>query len=141
MKLISILLWPPVMALKIFLALLGVVIVPLGMWTDSVPKLYESDNNRPWTCWEMIVRNPVNNFKKLVAHPYSYSGYGTPDPDKLEKKFAWRFRHYGLLSSIRLVWLYNEKKYGEFYLGWKLGSAKPDLDFAMQLRVWADVGN
>ena len=57
-------------------------------------------------------------------------------------KFQWRFRHYRFMCSIRLLWIYpGRKHYGELYIGWKLNSAPPELDFALSTRVWAEVGN
>ncbi len=148
--LLSIVLWLPVIAAKAVLALLGIVIVPWGVWSGSVPWLYQADDNRPWTVWEMLVRNPVNNMKHLLSHPDEYTTRTNLGGVQMEAqpmidndmRFAWRWRRSNILSSIRLVWVYNETRYGELYLGWKLGSAPPALDFAIQpFRWWAKVGN
>lgn len=80
----------------------------------------------------------------MLKHPEKYVEAGTtePGPTYHDKSFAWRWRRAGLLSSFRMVWLYPKRKhYGELYIGWKIDSEPPDLDFASSPRLWAEVGN
>jgi len=138
--LVSILLWLPVIALKIVLVIAGLLLV---RFTSASSGLYRAGPNRPWTWKERAIRNPVGGFDYLISHPDDHSTFGTenPEPSSQGARFAWRFRIAGILSSIRLVWRYSKKNYGELYLGWKIGSAPPRLDFALSLRPWADIGN
>ena len=145
MPILAILLWPPVIAVKLVLVVLGFIVVPVGMAVGRIPTLYRNDESRgrPYTLWEMVVRNPVDGFKYLLKHPKSWkeAGLTEPGPTYHDKAFAWRWRRSGLLASIRLVWVFRKrKKYGELYLGWKIGSEPPDLDFATSLRPFSSIG-
>ncbi len=131
----------PLVVVKIILTLLGLIIVPVGMKT-KVPRLYRASEGRPWTFWEMAVRNPVGGLDYLLNHPADYLTYGYEplEPTLQDRRFAWRVRQSGVLVSFRCVWRYSAEKYGELYVGWKLGSEPPKLDFATSLRPWAEVG-
>lgn len=142
-KLLAILLLPPVAVLKIVLILVGLVIVwvKLRFGNDMRRGIYQIGNGRPYTYWEAAIRNPVGGFNYLIEHPETYASYGkVVEPGQTDDRFQWRFNHYKLLCSLRLVWKYSDTRYGELYLGWKLGSAPPELDFALSLRPWATVG-
>ena len=139
----SILVWIAMIPIKAVLFVAGIVIVPSHFWFKTpLPKLYQRTPGRPNTIWELMIRNPVDGLKRVIKHPDSFSekGMTEPGPTYHDKSFAWRWRRHKWLSSIRLVWRYNSKKYGEFYLGWKLGSEPPDLDFAISLRPYATIG-
>lgn len=139
--LLAILLLIPVAAIKIVLVLLGVIVVPLT-FQRGLPSLYRIGVGRPHTMWEAIVRNPVGGFGWLITHPATYATYGAvQEPHLTTARFQWRLRNYRWLSSLRLVWKYSDTRYGELYVGWKLGSAPPELDLALSVRLWATVGN
>lgn len=144
-KLLAILLLPPVAAIKIILIPIGLVVVWVKMiylQRDMEHGLYQIEKGRPFTYWEAAIRNPVGGFNFLIKHPDNYDTYGKVyEPRLTTDRFQWRFNHYKLLCSLRLVWKYSGTRYGELYLGWKLGSAPPELDFALSLRPWATVGN
>ena len=138
--LLSIVLWIPAIVLKVMLVLIGVFIVHL---TPSNRGLYRAGPGRPTTYWERAIRNPVGGFDYLLPHPDTSKTYGyvLMEPHKMANSFVWRFKVAGVLSSVRLVWKYSKTRYGECYLGWKIDSAPPRLDFALSLRPWATVGN
>ena len=138
--LIGLLLLPIVAAVKVILVLAGLVLVPL---TPSESGLYRRGKSRPNTWWERAIRNPVGGFGFLIRHPTSVHTYGWKlvEPHQSARRFLWRFKTSGVMCSIRLVWKYSATRYGECYLGWKLDSAPPELDFALSLRPWATVGN
>jgi len=147
MKMIlAILLLVPVAVIKVILILLGLVIVPFAFWRGkALPDMYRIGINRPYTVWEAMIRNPVGGFGWLLEHPEpeQVRTYGEVlEPSNIIKPLQARFRHAGLFCSIRLLWQYpGYKHYGELYLGWKLLSAPPELDFALSARFWATVGN
>ena len=63
-----------------------------------------------------------------------------PDMIRFGDRFFWRWRWSGWKDGFRCVWVYSEKRYGEFYIGFKLGSSVPGLGFALRFRPWARVG-
>lgn len=139
------LLWIPVILVKIVLALLGLVLVPI---TSSRSGMYRRGINRPNTYWERAIRNPVGGFGYLLKHPKEYGQYGVHDPDKWilrntdTRRSVFRWRWSGWMVSYRRVWKHANNRYSEIYIGWKLGSA-PDwaeLDFAMQYRRKRRIG-
>ena len=139
------LLFPFIMTVKAFLVLVGFVVVPLSFWRGrALPDLFQIGRNRPDTIWEAAIRNPVGGFGWIVPHPpeIEVRQWGEIEEPTAEGPwFQWRIRGCGWLSSIRFVWRYSDKRYGEFYLGWKLLSDPPELDFAMSPRLWATIGN
>ena len=161
MKILSIIAWLPVIVIKFVLIIMGLIIVPfyMGVLKKNPPGLWRHGMGRPYTVWEAAIRNPVGGFDHLIIHPMEYkvitnlaqhpiNGFDNIEMEaipmiKAGQKFAWRFRYAGILSSLRLVWLYPGKyvsHYGELYIGWKLGSNPPLLDFALSFRPWARVG-
>jgi len=131
----------PVASIKIVLVILGLVLVPI---TNQVRGLYRKGIGRPDTYWERAIRNPVGGFGWLIKHPPTRkitTRGSVQEPGSTTKRVQARLRYSGLLVSVRLLWKYSEEHYGEMYLGWKLRSAPPELDFALSLRLWADVGN
>lgn len=142
MTALSVLLWLPVMAVHAVLWLAGLVIVPATF--PRLPSLYVIAPGRPHTIWEAAIRNPVGGFRWLFAHPPADQvrtwGTENPEPTAQSRRFAWRFRLSGWMSSLRLVWRYSAGRYGELYVGWKLLSDPPPLDFGVSLRPWARVG-
>jgi len=138
--LLSIVLWIPVIVIKLVLVVLGLGIVPISSKTSG---LYRAGTGRPVTYWERAVRNPVGGFDYLLKHPDTSKTYGyvLMEPHQMANSFVWRFKVAGVLSSVRMVWKYSKTRYGECYLGWKIDSAPPQLDFALSLRPWATVGN
>ena len=139
---LSVLLLIPVAFAKIGLVLVGLLIVPV---TSDSRGLYRAGPGRPKTYWERAIRNPVGGFNYLISHPpaeeiLTYGSVTEPTPEG--PRFQWRFRQaWEPLCSMRIVWRYSRKNYGELYLGWKLLSAPPELDFALSLRPWATIGN
>jgi len=136
------LLWPPVIAAKVVLVLLGPIVVPIGMAFGRVPVLYQADSNRPQTAWEMIVRNPVNGMKWWITPPeYYYTVGEIVEPHATTKRVQARWNVSRLLTSFRFLVKWNDKRYSELYIGWKLGSEPGALDFALSFRPFATVGN
>ena len=137
---VSLILWVPVIILKVLLVILGLVLVPVLMTLKKdLPKIYRGV---PATMWNQTIRNPVGGFGWLLKHPPSSKQFGLlsePTPDG--PHFQWRFRLAGVTSSLRLAWRYSRTRYGELYLGWKIDSAPPEFDFALSLRPWATIGN
>ena len=63
---------------------------------------------------------------------------------KQGRRFGWQWRRAGALSMIRLLWIYpGARRYGELFIGWKLGYQEiaDELDFALQPRFFATVGD
>jgi len=147
---LSIALWVPLIAIKWLLIWPVTFVVVSIMWLQRVPheawpKFFRNDNHRPFTYHEMVFRNFAEGVKRIFRHPpeaeVKEAGRTEPGPTYHPKHFAWRWRRYGMASSIRLVWVYPFRKYyGELYLGFKLNSEPPDLDFATSLRPFAKVG-
>jgi len=140
--LLSILLWIPVALLHVLLIVLGWILIPVFLKT-RMPDIYDG---LPATYTNLAWRNPVSGFRNLVEHPDKYKTYGSVvEPTADGPRLQIRFNNAGLLSSLRVVWRYNSKHYGEFYFGWKLGSEPPALDFGMSFpplcRWWATIGN
>ena len=154
---VAIILLVPVMVLKAGLVVAGIPIVWAKLkWADTKMRdgVYQIGVGQPFTYWEAAIRNPVGGFGWLIDHPprdevKTYGEVREPSHIKFVNgakipvpHFQWRFRHHGLMCSIRLLWIYPRRNhYGELYLGWKLNSAPPELDFAMSPRPWATVGN
>ena len=149
----GVLLWPVMLAVKIVLVLLGLIVVPValgfGRITDGklmahmfIPKLWRSTRGIP-TFWENAIRNPADGvkfwFKAKAWHVKGYDGRDM-EPHLMDTKFAYQYRWSGWFSMIRLVWVYNEHKYGEFFIGFKLGFESDVLDFAVQFRPYSTVG-
>ena len=139
--LIGVVLWLPVALLKVGLILAGLIVVPLALLRGRLPSLYQAGPGRPVTFWELAIRNPVGGFDYLIDPPYDFEQWGEVlEATVTEKRLQVRVRFAGFLVSLRLLWRYNEDKYGELYVGWKLGSRRDALDFALSLRPWATVG-
>jgi hypothetical protein len=141
--------WPLAITLKIKLVLLGFLVIPVYKAFGAVehlPRIYRSTRGIH-TFWETAIRNPVDGFKFIIKHPdwrtvREISNLGTvPDMEhkylrREGRRFAWRIRYSGWLTSLRLAWIWNESKGGELYFGWKLWSEHEALDFAMSLRPY-----
>ena len=150
MPLLSILLWLPVLFIEFLLWPLCAVVVTLTIpfGRSAVPKIFRNDQSRgrPFTWTEMVLRNNSDGWKKMVEHPpieeIIERGTTEPGPTYHNGHFRWRWRRWRWLSSFRMVWVYpGRKRYGEWYIGWKLNSEPPDLDFASGgIRFWARVG-
>ena len=142
--LLSVALWAPVIAVKVGLILLGLLIVPfyLKVLYRDPPNIWRFGVGRPLTVWEAAIRNPVGGFDYLITPPLGYQTYGTSpiEPTLQSSRLAYRFRIKRLYSSLRLVVRYSNTKYGECYIGWKLGTTSGLLDFALSLRPYATVG-
>jgi len=140
----SLLVYPPFIALKLVLILVGIPTVGIGLlfgW--RIPKLYLADWGRPFTFWEMVVRNPISGLKHYLQDPGSYTqtGHDIPHDEIWKQPFYFRFRRHGwFLSSIRMVWTYGDDHYGELYFGFKLGSVAGELDFGLSIRPYNDNG-
>ena len=146
LQILSVLAWVPVALVKLALIVVGLPAVYIKRRRSGPESMYDGlfriEKKRPNTYWEAAIRNPVGGFGYLIDPPTEFATYGTHpiEPTKQNSRFAWRFRHRKLLSSIRLVWRYSSKYYGELYLGWKLGSEPHQLDFGLSLRPFATVG-
>ena len=144
MKIIAIILLIPAAMIKAALVVIGwgAVWIKLQYNGNMRHGIYRIGQGRPHTYSEAAWRNPVGGLGWWIPHPKSYHMHGfVLEPHLTRKRFQARFNHSGLLCSLRLVWKYSDARYGEFYLGWKLGSiiSPPELDFAMSLRLWAEV--
>lgn len=144
-------LWLPVVIVKLIYFLMGLIIVPLFMATGSkLPDMWRVGKGRPYTIWEAAIRNPVGGFGYIFEPPIYWNTEGIHDPDrwlanvaeehpdlrKKEKNTIYRWRWTGWMISYRRVWLWNETHYGEIYFGWKLGSDPDQLDFATSFRPY-----
>ncbi len=138
---LAIVLLLPVAVVKIILIVVGLIAVPI---TSPTSGLYRAGPGRPMTYWERAIRNPVGGFGWLIPHPPSTltKTYGSvSEPTSESPRFQWRFKRSRFpLCSFRVVWRYSAAKYGECYVGWKLDSAPPELDFALSLRPYATIG-
>lgn len=159
MKIVAaIILLIPVAIIKAILVVVGLPVVYIKMKRegDMLKGLYQIGKGRPFTYHEAAIRNPVGGFGWLFEHPPeddvgTYGEVREPSDVKFVNgakvkvpMFQSRFRIYehDLMCSIRLLWIYPRRKhYGELYIGWKLLSAPPELDFALSPRIWATVGN
>ena len=145
----SCVLWIPVAILKIVLALIGLFVVPICLRLGEPTHLWQKGAVPDWWLtmsqnrnviaqrfprfWWWAIRNPVSGFGSLISPRGTYRQWGSiTEPHQTDLKWQWRFRLSGLLSSFRCVWKYSKTRYGELYLGWKLGST--NWNFAMQLR-------
>ena len=150
--LVGIFLLVPVAIVKIVFVGLGLIVVPFAMspwtihgWAGTLPKAFLIAPNRPYTIWEAAVRNPVGGLDHLITPPATYDQWGeVKEPTVTRKSFQWRIRFSGVLVSFRMLWRDSDTKYGEMYLGWKLGSVPGTLDFALSVpplcRWYATVG-
>ena len=67
---LSVLLWIPCAAVKVVLALAGLVIVPVYFWLQlELPKIYRGTPGRPHTVWELTFRNMVDGWKWYFRQP------------------------------------------------------------------------
>lgn len=137
--------WPAALATKLILLLLGIpgVAIKRALGLSMKRGVYQVADGRPDTYWEAAIRNPVGGFDFLIDHPPPYTIEQRGDvkePGDTHRKFQWRLRWSGVLVSVRFVWKYSSSRYGELYLGWKLLSEPPKLDFASSIRPWAKVG-
>ena len=140
---VPVLAWLPVIAIKVVLVLLGLLAYVYWRLTGHMPELYKPSRDI-WTFNEIVVRNPADGLKYLVKPPVSWyeatnsNGMEQHDLRRQGKRVAYRWRRKGLMASLRCTWIWSEKKGGECYIGWKLGSEKGALDFALSLRPYVD---
>lgn len=138
--------WPIAIAAKLILVVLGLLVVPVSIF------ILKTDPPKPWNGppvgnipqWKnLMIRNPVSGFGLIFRHPVTRTTtFGEiREPHTTDSKFQFRLKHNGLFCSIRMLWKYSRTRYGELYVGWKLDSEPPLLDFALSLRPWATVGN
>ena len=139
--------WVPVIILKVILILIGLPLLAIVFWLDKdIPSLYRQGVGRPLTWWELAIRNPVGGFGFILLgrypkRPYTIHQLGEVlEATEGSKRFQWRIRYKGILMSFRALWIYNASKYGEVYIGWKLGSSPDELDFALSFRPYAQIG-
>lgn len=142
--------------IKLTLAILGAVLVvpvalklgtdmkKLPIWgnKEEGPPKWFLDKDRPlpnW--WWYSVRNPVNNMRYLFEDPVDYEVEGwAPNSmeaydlinNELDSASYWRYK--GPFAGYRKVWLTDEGKYSEFWVGFKVGSTVPGLGFTLQWR-------
>lgn len=150
-----VLVWPLIVCIKVVLAILGFVIVPVCFYTPKlrVPLIYRGTPGRPKTVWELAFRNPVDGLKRYFDNPPlekqirkgSHPGHLESAPlVKQGRWYGWHWRRYKLYSMFRIVWIYPGKKhYGEWFIGFKLGyEPEHGMDFGGPFpRIWATVGN
>lgn len=95
--------------------------------------------------WWYAVRNPVNN-RRFIFKDREAKIDGWEGPMEAQNlidagvKSATRWAYSGFFAGYRRVWLKKDNKYGEFWIGWKVGSTVPGLAFTMQLRRNAEIG-
>ena len=97
------------------------------------------------TFWWYAVRNNVNNmrfiFKDREAKIEGWEG-----PMEAQNLIdagvtkATRWAYSGPFAGYRRVWLTKDGKYGEFWIGWKVGSTVPGMGFNLQLRRNREIG-
>jgi hypothetical protein len=150
--------WLPVIVIKLSLALIGLILVPVGLALRRWPRVLWLWGNREHPVsplagvsnyrW-LAIRNPVNNsrfiFKDreptilgnwsdargpMEAAQIIEAGYGV----------AWRWSYSGPFAGYRRVWINSSGKYSEFWIGWKVGSAVPGMGFTLQLRLKREIG-
>jgi len=143
---LSILLWAPAIAIKILLALLGLVVVP---FTDSdnpiygnnehptPPKWYRPGQPEWWRdyVWRAI-RNPVNNLRYYFDEPEPEVIKGHPNPDNAVRKEGRKSAHRFTRASLYSEYWYLRKtgdRFLEFRVGWKF-SGVPGFAPTIQLR-------
>lgn len=119
--------------------------------------------------WWYTVRNPLNNMRFMFDDdaPFDIDGWEPQSMEAhdliiadIESTSRWSYR--GAMAGYRRVWLTVQKKdklllikslfklrrvyrsagiyYGEFWIGWKVGSIVPGLGFATQLRLKREIG-
>ena len=145
---LSIVLWIPALAVKLLLALVGVVIVPFTKPDNPIygnnehptaPDWYREGQPEWWRdyVWRAL-RNPVNNIRYLIDEPDVAKG---PNPDEVVRngtKSASRWLRSGLFSEYwymrRINWAIRGTwyKYFEFRIGWKF-SGVPGFAPTIQL--------
>lgn len=150
------LIWPVFIVIKLALILAGSVAVPLTFLAPKLFWLYGNDEpgfrnedfDSIWALlWDRWVRNPVGNLKylleKMVGDPNEFNQWGVPrhergttDPMEAGDTVKWRIRQKGLLTSARVTWgePNNSKGKNEVYFGFKLGSSVPGIGFTTQVR-------
>lgn len=169
-KLLYILSWIPFILLKLVLAILGLVAVPLALQFKTWPKLFWVWSNDEEGCpdwwlrsawlrggfiskfpkfWWYAVRNPVNNFRyifKDIKNPKTETDwdFGIPMESKelllSGKDSAYRWTFSGWKAGYRKIWITKDEKYSEIWFGWKLGSSVPGLGFTTQVRLNRKIG-
>jgi hypothetical protein len=106
--------------------------------------------------WWFAIRNPVNNFRYLFDDREAYvsGNWHMEVMEAYEMMMASRIRTYrwaynGAFAGYRCVWLeppyvlgipMAEMYYGEFWIGWKVGSKVPGMGFTLQYRRHRRVG-
>jgi hypothetical protein len=170
MKLLFILSWIPLLLLKLVLALLGLVVIPLALWFKmdmvSLPVWGNREEGCPdwwlrmakdksWfvrtfpTFFWFAVRNPVNNMRYILEDTDDYHMETNwhvdrhMEPAELQQenqKMAFAWRWTGWKSGYRRVWLNSNTTYSEIWFGFKLGSSVPGLGFTSQVRLKRKIG-
>ena len=150
--------WLPLLALMAVLALLGLVLVPIGLQFNKWPRVLWLWGNDEYPrsplpgisdfVW-LAIRNPVNNHR-FIFKDYTSIGIETnwSIVQPMEAKWllragftsAWRWKWRGPFAGYRRVWIDSPTKYSEFWIGWKVGSEVPGLGFTLQLRLKRPIG-
>lgn len=148
--LITIILWIPALAIKLLLALIGLVAVPLTkpsnpIWGNNehpvpphwfMPEKKEKLRDYVWRA----IRNPVNNVRYLFEQPEPSIVSGVMDPDDAVRsgtvKSAARWIRSGVYSEY---WYLRRKgdKFFEFRIGWKFSDVPgfaPTLQLGLRSR-------
>jgi hypothetical protein len=88
------------------------------------------------------VRNPFNNMRYIFKdREATFSGswkQAAMNARNLKNKnvsFAYRWAHSGPFAGYRAVWLHDNNKWSEIWIGWKIGSGTPGLGFTSQFRI------
>ena len=146
---LSVILWVPAFAVKLALALVGVVIVPLTSTTNPIwgnnehpvaPNWYrpaepEWWRDYVWRAW----RNPVNNLRYIIDEPVPDTVTGMIDPESFVRANlhkgvrASRFIRSGLYSEYWYLRATKDREVFEFRAGWKF-SGVPGFAPTLQLR-------
>ena len=142
-------LWFVRIPFEILVFLAGLIVVPFYVLIlkKDPPKLWGFGETRPHTLNEAMFRNSSHGtcfFFKPVNTGYEEWGHrSSMEPTVNGPRLVWRVRYKFPYISLRVVWRYNNKRYGEFYWGWKIASDPVKFCFAVPLgvRVWATIGN
>lgn len=161
-KLLHICSWVFLLFAKLFLAVLGLFVVPVAIALDW-PKIfwlwYNDEEGCPnwWFIaaehkggfiakfpqwWWFAIRNPVNNSRFIFKQPENYKiETNAPneniEPHKLleyDMRSAYRWNYSGPFAGFRYVKLKGDRHYNEFWIGWKM-SKIPGMGFTSQLRL------
>lgn len=155
-KVLFVLSWIPFLLIKLVLALLGLVVVPIALWRKADMTKLPVWGNREGVLsfwkgsdfWWYAIRNPVNNLRFCFQDPeefYSETNWSMDSMEAAEMQeagqaMAYYWRWSGWKSCYRRVWLNDNLHYSEIWFGWKIGSSVPGLGFTSQVRLKRDIG-